>query len=421
MKKIYIIFLLVFVFSLVGCVNADSLSIGTDYIEKTMYVGDKSQFSTNKISLETGEIVVWSSSDESIASVDQTGYVVALSSGNAIISATLGEYICLIRLHVVDKEEDKNVSIVIEGLQSVVINETISLKATIIPSEYDQNVIWSSSDESIATVTSEGIVKGLLPGVVTITATSLKNQKIFKEIIILVRTGSGVQDIIYNYIYQNTYLTKGDYDLSSLSSKTTEVVQKVEKSVIGVTNTYLSNGIQTTGTGTAGIYKVEQEGEIYKYTAFTNHHVIEDYLKIQVYLGDIDEYVDCELIKSDENMDLAVITFSHSNYYEPLKFGEVGTINTGEFVIAIGNPGGYTYYGSVTFGMISCTNREVKDNDVIYVQHDAAINPGNSGGPLFNLDGEVIGINTMKLVSSKIEGMGFAIAMESFLSYLNNL
>lgn len=420
MKKIHIIFLFIFLFGLMGCVNTNTFSIGTDYIEKNMCVGDRSQFSTNKTSLETGEIVEWSSSDENIASVDQTGYVIALSAGNTIISATLGEYICLIKLHVIDNQEENNITITIDGLQTVVINETIILKAIIVPSEYNQNIIWSSSDESIATVTNDGVVKGLLPGVVTITATSAVNSKIFKEIIILVRTGSGVQDIIFNYIYNNTYLTKGEYDLTSLSTKTTEVVKKVEKSVIGVTNTSLSNGTQKTGTGTAGIYKVEQEGEIYKYTAFTNHHVIEDYIKLQVYLGDIDEYVDCELVKSDENMDLAIITFEHSNYYEPLKLGRIDAINTGEFVIAIGNPGGYTYYGSVTFGMISCKNREMKDNNVVYVQHDAAINPGNSGGPLFNLNGEVIGINTMKLVSTSIEGMGFAIAMESFLPYLNN-
>ena len=60
----------------------------------------------------------------------------------------------------------------------------------------------------------------------------------------------------------------------------------------------------------------------------------------------------------------------------------------------------------------------MKDNNVVYVQHDAPINPGNSGGPLFNLRGEVVGINTLKLVSTDIEGMGFAIAMETFLDYL---
>ena len=68
--------------------------------------------------------------------------------------------------------------------------------------------------------------------------------------------------------------------------------------------------------------------------------------------------------------------------------------------------------------MVSEETRKMKDSDVIYVQHDAPINPGNSGGPLFNLEGEVIGINTLKLAASDIEGMGFAIAMESFLEYL---
>lgn len=417
-KNIVIVIILMLVCCLAGCITKTDFTIGTDYIEKTMYVGDKSQFSTNISSLETGEVVKWNTGDDSIATVDKNGYVEALASGDTVISATLGNYICLIKLHVVDRDESYNVTIDISGLQTVVINETIKLSATVIPSTFNQNVLWASSDESIATVSEEGVVKGIMPGVVTISAISAKNLNIQKSIVILVRTGSGIQDIIYNYINKNTYITSGDYDLTSLSSKTIELVKCVEKSVIGVTNQYYDKGSLTTGTGTAGIYKVEETEHGYKYTAFTNHHVIEKSVKAQVYLGDVDEYVNCTIVKSDENMDLAVITFEYDKYYEPLKLGTIGSINNGEFVIAIGNPGGYTYYGSVTFGMISSVHRTNSDNNVIYVQHDAPINPGNSGGPLFNLKGEVVGINTLKLVSTDIEGMGFAIGMETFLDYL---
>ena len=417
-KKIIIIIVLLFSIVLTGCVTSTKFTIGTEYIEKTMYVGDKTQFSTNISSLETGEIVEWKSGDTSIALVSENGYVEAVSSGDTVISATLGDYICLIKLHVVDRDDSYNVNIEINGLQTVVINETITLKATVIPSSYNQSVRWTTSDSNIATVSNDGIVKGILPGVVTISAISTKNENIRKDIVVLVRTGSGIQDIIYNYINQNTYITTGEYDLTALSNKTVELVKNVEKSVIGVTNQYYSNGVLTTGTGTAGIYKVETIEGGYKYTAFTNHHVIENSVKAQVYLGDVDEYVNCNIIKSDETMDLAIITFEYDKYYEPLKLGTIGSISAGEFVIAIGNPGGYTYYGSVTFGMISSINRNMNENDVVYVQHDAPINPGNSGGPLFNLKGEVIGINTLKLVSTDIEGMGFAIAMETFLDYL---
>lgn len=417
-NKLFIVLLFIFAIFMTGCLNTEKFTIGTDYIEKTMYVGDKSKFSTNKSTLETGETVEWKTGDASIATVDDTGYVIAIASGDTVISATLGNYTCLIKLHVVDKDESLNVSIEITGQQTVVINETIKLSAKISKESFNQNVTWISSDINIASVSNDGVVKGVLPGVVTISAISVVNDKIKKDIVILVRTGSGIQDIIYNYINQNTYITKGEYDLTSLSNKTIELVKKVEKSVIGVTNQYIKNGVQNTGTGTAGIYKVEEINNGYKYTAFTNHHVIENYTKLQVYLGDVDEYIDCSVIKSDETMDLAIITFEYSKYYEPLKLGVVGSINNGEFVVAIGNPGGYTYYGSVTFGMISSTKRQMKDNNVVYVQHDAPINPGNSGGPLFNLRGEVVGINTLKLVSTDIEGMGFAIAMETFLDYL---
>jgi serine protease Do len=88
----------------------------------------------------------------------------------------------------------------------------------------------------------------------------------------------------------------------------------------------------------------------------------------------------------------------------------------GEIILAVGNPNGYSYFGSITMGIISGLDRyfdidgdKVKDMFVNYIQHDAAINSGNSGGALFNLKGEVIGINVIKIAATEIEGMGFAI------------
>jgi len=92
-------------------------------------------------------------------------------------------------------------------------------------------------------------------------------------------------------------------------------------------------------------------------------------------------------------------------------------------VLAVGNPNGYDFENSVTMGIVSGLNRyfdidgdDVKDMFVNYIQHDAAINAGNSGGPLFNLDGEVIGINTIKIASVAVEGMGFAIPAELIIA-----
>ena len=82
-------------------------------------------------------------------------------------------------------------------------------------------------------------------------------------------------------------------------------------------------------------------------------------------------------------------------------------MSVGDFAIAIGNSNGYEYYGSVTFGIISYVDRTLDGEISTYLQHDVAINPGNSGGPLLDINGKVIGINTLKIVEDEIDNMGF--------------
>jgi serine protease Do len=109
-------------------------------------------------------------------------------------------------------------------------------------------------------------------------------------------------------------------------------------------------------------------------------------------------------------------------------FGDSDAIEKGTVVLAAGNPSGYNFFGSVTMGIISGKNRYfdtnndgVRDMFVSYLQHDAAINSGNSGGPLYNIHGTVIGINVSKFVGSEIEGMGFAIPIETVTAILDDL
>ncbi len=403
--------LIVLIIFISGCGLLDSLTISGSLYEKTINVGDKILLHTN---FDDTYEVVWESTDENVAIVDQSGLVEGVGVGVTNIVATSNGSSTSVEIKVIDDEIIPIISIT--GKQTVLVNETTTLSAT--STKIDAKFIWYSSDQTIATVDQQGVVKGLLPGVVTIKVSLSDNPTICKELVLLVRTGTGIQDIINNYINENIYVTGGNFDLETLNNKVVNMVKSVEESVIGVSCYSNANGTTLAGTGTGGIYKKEITANGFKYTVFTNHHVIEDGKAIKVYLGELDEYVNAEVIKSDANMDIAILTFEHTKEYEPLKLGTIGTVNNGDFVVAIGNPGGYTYYGSVTFGMVSCNNRLMKDSDVVYVQHDTPINPGNSGGPLFNLNGEVIGINTLKLAASDIEGMGFAIAMESFLSFL---
>lgn len=420
-RKINILLLLLLcVAFLSGCSNEIIFDIGTEFIEKTMYVGDSIYLSTNVTENENGDTVVWSSSDVTKATVSESGAVKALAPGEVTIRAVLGDGESLVIINIVERKEQKIYDINLTGKQTVLVNQKIQLNVIVNPST-TSTILWTSSDEKVATVDQTGTITGIMPGVVTIRATLSEYTNNYEEIIVLVRNGEGIQDIINNYINNNIYITEGEYDLTSLNETVVNMVKNVEDSVIGVTVSINSNNTIGAAYGTGGIYKKEKTSNGFRYTVFTNEHVISDADKgkLQVYLGDIDEYVDATIIKKDDELDLAILTFEHTKDYEPLKLGEIGCIEKGDFVVAIGNPNGFTYYGSVTFGIISDPVRKMKDSDVIYVQHDTPINPGNSGGPLFNLKGEVIGINTLKIVSSDTEGMGFSIAMEEFLEYLN--
>jgi len=412
-KLFYIIFILFVVVLLTGCIN-NSLSINVDSYEKFIIVGDKLYLTTNVD--VSGENVVWSSSNELVVTVTENGLVEAVGEGSAIVTATHGTKKNSIVFYVSNPSSKPVIEIT--GPQQVIVNKTIELKAQCTLNT--AGLIWSCSNDEIATVDKDGTITGKKPGVVTIKVIMEDDPTVYKEIVVLVRTGAGVQDVIKNYIEEYIYVNKGDYDLTTLNEKVVNMVKKVEKSVIGIANysSPFGTGTSLVGTGTGGIYKKEKTSNGYLYTAFTNHHVIEDAKAIKVYLGDIDEYVPATLVKSDEELDIAIITFEHTAEYDTLSLGSVGSVNAGDFIVAIGNPNGFTFYGSVTFGMVSSPIRYMKDSEVAYVQHDAPINPGNSGGPLFNLDGEVIGINTLKLAATDIEGMGFAIAMQSFLEYL---
>ena len=140
----------------------------------------------------------------------------------------------------------------------------------------------------------------------------------------------------------------------------------------------------------------------------TNNHVIADADEINVIMNDGTK-IKAELVGVDKKTDLAVLKFKPTKPLVAVKFGNSDKLRLGEWVIAIGNP--FSLGGSVTAGIVSARNRDINsgpyDN---YIQTDAAINRGNSGGPLFNLDGEVIGVNTLIISPTGGSiGIGFAV------------
>ncbi|MCH5213240.1 MAG: trypsin-like peptidase domain-containing protein [Oscillospiraceae bacterium] len=156
----------------------------------------------------------------------------------------------------------------------------------------------------------------------------------------------------------------------------------------------------------------------------TNQHVIDGASEIEVILNTGTSYT-AKLVGEDEKTDLAVIKIEPKSE-EPLiaaVLGDSTTVEVGELAVAIGNPMGMEYSGSVTAGIISAVNRTMSIDNRTYnlLQTDAAINAGNSGGALINRFGEVIGINSVKLSTTGVEGMGFAIAISEAKPIINEL
>jgi serine protease Do len=186
-----------------------------------------------------------------------------------------------------------------------------------------------------------------------------------------------------------------------------EIVQKIKPSVVGICTTFTD---EKRGTGTGII--ISEDGLI-----ATNCHVVEENSDecmqkasdIIVVLPDKTEHK-ARVLGTDPQTDLAVIDIDVSGL-PAAKFGDSSKVLEGSDAIAVGNPLGLELYGTVTKGIISALERTITvgDSEMTLFQTDAAINPGNSGGPLCNLSGEVIGINSSKIISIYAEGIGFAI------------
>lgn len=196
-----------------------------------------------------------------------------------------------------------------------------------------------------------------------------------------------------------------------------EVYRQVVESVVGVeTSADDGTGLLSQGSGIVAT----KSGYI-----ITNAHVVEyskDY-NVTVTLHEDETAYDAVVVGYDKTSDLAILKIEADNL-KPAVFGDVDQMEIGDEVLAIGNPGGLDFASTLTGGYISALNRTLKsnsDNGMTYIQTDAAINPGNSGGPLVNMYGQVIGINSNKIISTGYEGMGFAIPVSHAKSIIDDL
>ncbi len=200
-----------------------------------------------------------------------------------------------------------------------------------------------------------------------------------------------------------------------------ESVEKVKEAVV-VIEGYNNDTLYSTGTG----FVYDTDGsDAY---IMTNHHVISGSSSLRITYSD-DSTTTATVVGSDEYADIAVLKVDKSTILSVASLGKSEESEVGDTVFTIGSPMGINYKGTVTRGILSGKDRLVSvsvsgssaDWIMNVMQTDAAINPGNSGGPLCNSNGEVIGINSLKIVEDTIEGIGFAIPIEEATRYASDI
>ncbi|TMN22538.1 S1C family serine protease [Lentibacillus cibarius] len=207
-------------------------------------------------------------------------------------------------------------------------------------------------------------------------------------------------------------------------------IQEATEAVVGVVRMQQQSiweQSEKTGAGSGIIYKKE-DGKAY---VVTNEHVVVGANEVEIVLNnDNDDRLEAKVLGSDRLTDLAVLQVDGSKIDTVANLGSSGDMQVGETAVAIGNPLGMNFANTVTKGIISGLERSISvdtngdrrpDWITEVIQTDAAINPGNSGGALINADGEVIGINSMKIARREVEGIGFAIPIDSALPVMKQL
>ncbi len=252
-----------------------------------------------------------------------------------------------------------------------------------------------------------------------------KDNKVLATAIITALVCCGLFGLFYKFVLPHMVVETIKYDKSVTitDSGIADAVEKVYDSVV-VVETYLKGNLYASGTGF--VFKTDDE---YGYI-ITNNHVISSGDGVKVVFTNNDK-VDAKLVGNDAYSDIAVLSVPKDKILLVASLGESEKMRVGDTTFAVGAPVDSTVYSwSVTRGILSGKNRliEVQESSrnsntwiMEVLQTDTAINSGNSGGPLCNSNGEVIGVTNMKLASSSIEGMGFAIPIEEAKYYAETL
>lgn len=232
-----------------------------------------------------------------------------------------------------------------------------------------------------------------------------------------------------NNTVNNTGNATTSIKIEATDTPVVAIAKKAGPSIVGIK----INALSQTMFGSLQESSEEGSGIIYTTDGYivTNYHVIESAIQdssatIFVTLSNSEETVEASIVGYDEPTDLAVIKIEKTGL-TAAEFGKSSELQVGDLAVAIGNPLGQEFAGSVTVGYISALNRKITTSGRTYklIQTDAAINPGNSGGALVNSQGQIVGINTVKIGSSfsgtSVEGLGFAIPSDDAVDIIDKL
>ena len=301
--------------------------------------------------------------------------------------------------------------------------QTNNFKAVTTVNPYNDKKVKSGFGKSVVLPFCSGVIGCAVVIGTCFGVPSIRNQIIGSESSNLSNTSLNSNGTSNGYVSQ--------ISLSNYSDTAVYAANKILPSIVGIKLEYTVNNTMlqmfgqsgtSTATATGSGIIISEDGYI-----LTNNHVVSsstsnnndsfyqvsEASKLTVTLfNDSTEY-EAKIVGKDEQTDLAVIKIDKTGLSKA-EFADSDSIKVGEFAMAVGNPIGME--SSVTCGIVSAVNREVTDSDgktYTLIQTDAAINSGNSGGALVNSEGKVIGINTLKLSGTGIEGMGFAIPINS--------
>lgn len=265
-----------------------------------------------------------------------------------------------------------------------------------------------SMKKTIISVISGAVAGGMIASVMTLGAVGLMDKKELLE-----------EPSYVSYSENDFAMLSGEAENKKEELSVEEIAKRVGPSIVGISCTSIVQsyfGAQQSESGGSGII-IDDKGHI-----VTNYHVIEGGSKIKVKLTSGNEY-EASVVGGDEKTDIAVIKIAAKEELHVAQVGNSDEVEVGSLAVAIGNPLASELFGTVTAGVISGVNRTmtVGQRDMNLIQTDAAISPGNSGGALINKYGEVIGINSVKLVDDAAEGLGFAIPMNEAVPIVQDL